>query len=91
MVKSNDIEDLFKITQGSKHLKMARKIVYSESEINLINELIDTLLSNNDPKFKIYNYINKLCKKHKINYRIRTFKINYYIRTKDEGKISILN
>tara|TARA_E500000178_G_scaffold264869_1_gene262109 strand:- start:276 stop:2111 length:1836 start_codon:yes stop_codon:yes gene_type:complete len=76
---SEEIEDLFKTTQGSNHIRLSSKPQYTNEEIGLIDELIEIVLNANI-KFKIHPLLNKLSKKHKISYKMRTFKINYMIR-----------
>ena len=76
---TEEIEDLFKTTQGSQHIRLSSKPEYTDEEIGLIDELIEIIL-NSSVNLKIHSLINKLSKKHKISYKMRTFKINYMIR-----------
>lgn len=99
----SDIEDLFKITQGTKHLRLAKKIQISELQRNCVKELVSIILTqHNDPKIKLTNpkvhtLIQKLCSKYKQNEKMRLFKINYIIRQMIDNdeinheELSILN
>ena len=85
----DDIENLgtnlFKITQGSKHLKNTQKIEVTEVHRNIVVELVDAILANHtDPKHmvnkNIHSIIQKLCKKYELDGKIRLFKIGFIIR-----------
>lgn len=93
-----DLEDLgsnlFKITQGSRHLKPTQKLQIDNNEVTLVIELINEILTYHLNVKHIVNknlqkYIQILSKKHKINGKIRLYKINFIIKQMiDENLVS---